>query len=104
MVDQPPLPPFLAELERRDPEFARLVLALRARTHYTAGALDVKTKLLIAFALDVAAGQTLGASILADRARSAGATEAELLEAVEVCASVGTLQALSAGLRVLGSQ
>lgn len=90
-----PLPPFLAELAQSRPEFAALVAQVREIAYYTPGALDVKTKLLIALALDIAAGAEEGVRTLAARARAAGATDAEILDVAQVCYSVGGLQRLS---------
>ena len=99
-----PLPAFLETLSQRDPEFAELVVQVRGRALYTPGALDVKTKLLMAFALDAAAGQESGARILLGRAREAGATQAEIDETLRVLYSVGGLQNLTLALRLLEEQ
>lgn len=90
-----PLPPFLRTLSEHDPEFSELVATIRQKAIYTPGALDVKTKLLIAFALDAARGLEFGTRTFATRAREAGATDAELAEVLRVLYSVGGLQNLS---------
>ena len=96
-----PLPPFLAQLTARRPEFAALAAEIRERSYYTPGALEVKTKLLIALALDIAAGAEDGVKTLAARAKTAGATEDEILDVVQVCYSVAGLQRLSTGVKAL---
>ena len=100
MVDIPPLA-YVKELRSRAPAFARLVEAIREQALYTPGALDVKTKLLIAFALDVARGREAGARQLAQRARDAGASDAELVEVLQILYSVGGMQQLSLGVPAL---
>jgi alkylhydroperoxidase/carboxymuconolactone decarboxylase family protein YurZ len=98
---QASLPPFLARLAQHDAEFAELVADVRHRAVYTPGALDVKTKILIAFALDAARGLETGMRSLAARAREAGATDEELAEVLRVLYSVGGLQNLSHTVEVV---
>lgn len=98
---QAPLPPFLNRLAQHDPEFAQMVANVRHRAVYTPGALDVKTKILIAFALDVGHGLESGMQSLAARAREAGATDEELAEVLQVLYSVGGLQNLSTAVGVV---
>jgi len=89
------LPPFLQSFVDRRPEFGALVSGLRERAYYTPGALSIKHKLLIALALDIAAGAEEGVRLLAARAREAGASDEEILDVVQVCYSVGGLGRLS---------
>jgi alkylhydroperoxidase/carboxymuconolactone decarboxylase family protein YurZ len=96
-----PLTPFLRKLQEMDSEFAEPVLKVRELATYTPGALDVKTKLLIAFALDVGHGEANGATILAKRARDNGATDAEIADVVRVLYSTGGLQSLSTAIAAL---
>ena len=95
------LPPFLQELQGHDAEFVERVAAIREQACYVDSALPVKTKLLIALALDVAHGSATGVRLLSQRAREAGATDAELMDVLKVCYSVGGMQALSDGAAVL---
>src|SRR5690242_19358791 len=90
------LPPFLHDLQPLDPIFVAREAAM-----YVGGALPVKTKILIALALDVAHGSATGVQLLSARARTAGATDAELLEVLKVCYAVGGMQALSDGAAAL---
>ncbi|MBN2528963.1 MAG: carboxymuconolactone decarboxylase family protein [Deltaproteobacteria bacterium] len=53
------------------------------------GALDTKTKLLVALALDTLARAQDGVSSLWDGAKKAGATDAEMLEAIRVAGFIG---------------
>lgn len=96
-----PLPPFLAELAKARPEFAGLAAQIREIAYYTPGALDVKTKLLIALALDISAGAEEGVKLLASRARAAGATQDEILDVAQVCYSVHGLQCLATAGKAL---
>lgn len=96
-----PITPFLRKLMETDPAFAEPVLKVRELATYTPGALDVKTKLLIAFALDVAHGEAAGAGILAKRARANGATDEEIADVVRVLYSTGGLQCLSVAMEAL---
>ncbi len=94
-----PLPPFLQQLSSLDPAFVEQAAAIREQAYYTPSALDVKTKLLVALALDVAHGSEEGVRLLSARARDAGATDAELMDVLRVCYSVAGLQCLSTGAR-----
>ena len=100
MPDLPPLA-YVEQLAAHDAEFARLADEVRQLALYTPGALDVKTKLLIAFALDVARDRQGGARQIAGRARDAGATTAELIEVLRILYSVGGMQSLSLGVPAL---
>ena len=73
----------LKVFERIDPEFLKLVEDTRAFT-LTDGALPRKFKLLIAMALDAAAGAVNGTKSLALLAMKAGATKDEVTEALRV--------------------
>jgi alkylhydroperoxidase/carboxymuconolactone decarboxylase family protein YurZ len=66
------------------------------------GALPGRIKLLIALAFDAAHGASEGVAALAQRAIKAGATTAEIAEAVRVAwhlAGVGSLYTASRGLK-----
>ena len=69
---------------------------------YTDGALPAKIKLLMALAFDAANGAADGVAALAQRAIRAGATAAEIAEAVRVAghlAGVGSFYTASRGLK-----
>lgn len=77
-----PYPPFLQLLEKSDPELFRTL----AESHdqiMNQGVLERKIKLLISLAVDVFAGSP-GVKPLAEAARQAGATEAEILETLQL--------------------
>jgi alkylhydroperoxidase/carboxymuconolactone decarboxylase family protein YurZ len=70
------------------------------------GALPAKTKLLMALAFDAAHGAADGVAALARRALEAGATTAEIAEAVRVAwllAGVGSVYTASRGLKDITS-
>ena len=98
-----PLPPFLSQFATYQPEFVDQVARIRQEAYYTPGALDVKTKLLIALALDMFSGSITGTELLTARARAAGATDAEIAEVVKVCYSVAGLQRLSTAAHAFGA-
>lgn len=100
-MSQAPSLPYVQAIAKLNPELARLVAEVRQQALYTQGALDVKTKLLIAFVLDVARHREGGARQLATRCREAGVTDAELVEALGVMYSVGGMQNLSLGVPAL---
>jgi alkylhydroperoxidase/carboxymuconolactone decarboxylase family protein YurZ len=77
------LPPFLKSLESNDPAFAQAIENVVSAA-MAPGALDEKTKLLIALALDAAHGSIQGVTSVAMRARSVGATDAEIAEALRL--------------------
>lgn len=95
MADTVPLPPFLEPLQKWDPAFVEQVARIRQDAYYRPSALDVRTKLLIALALDLFAGAESGTAMLAQRAREAGATDAEIADVARVCYSVAGLQRLA---------
>ena len=75
-------PPFIQKIEKSDPELFKIV----AESHdlvMQPGTLDAKTKLLITLAVDAFAGST-GVKGISDAARRAGATEAEIVEALRL--------------------
>lgn len=79
----PSLPEFISSLQRRDPELYEIVSRLMEKA-MGPGALDQKTKTLIALALDASHGAVAGVKVLADRARQLGSTEAEIAEALRL--------------------
>jgi alkylhydroperoxidase/carboxymuconolactone decarboxylase family protein YurZ len=93
----------LAAMQKLDP---KLMEHLKAADQlvYADGALPRKTKLLMAMAFDAAHGAVNGVRALAGQARAAGATDAEIAEAVRVAyhlSGVGSVYEASQGLRDL---
>jgi alkylhydroperoxidase/carboxymuconolactone decarboxylase family protein YurZ len=89
------LPPFVQQLESRDPELYEAVKKV-TEVAMSPGALDDKTKTLIALALDAYIGAERGVMVLAGRARDLGATEQEISEALRISYSVSGSRCLAA--------
>ena len=82
-MPQPTVPPWIQTLQQRDPEFAKTYLAQRERI-LGDGAIPAKYKILMTMIVDALLSHPDGVATIANRARGAGASEAEVLEAVEV--------------------
>jgi len=93
-------PEFLDRLIEADPEFGEPVGEAFEQA-LTDGELPPKMKLLVMMALDAAAGHEEGVENLAERARSAGASEAEILETIEVVTMTSGSQGLATGSAAL---
>src|SRR5437773_5821950 len=87
------LPPWIAKLQERDPEFAASYLAQRERI-LRDGAIPAKYKILMTMIVDALLSHPDGVTTIANRARAAGASEAEITEAVEVAYLFGGTPAL----------
>jgi alkylhydroperoxidase/carboxymuconolactone decarboxylase family protein YurZ len=85
-----------------DPKALECWSNLQALT-YSEGALNTKTKLLIAMAIDAEIGAVQGAIVLGQRALKMGATKEEIIEALRVAYSIGGNRALFTSATVLQS-
>jgi alkylhydroperoxidase/carboxymuconolactone decarboxylase family protein YurZ len=90
------VPAFVERFRNIDPKMVDLVSQLREHA-MAPGALDAKTKLLIAMALDAIVGADRGVASLADAARSQGATEAEISETLRIVYYIAGMGSLSSG-------
>jgi alkylhydroperoxidase/carboxymuconolactone decarboxylase family protein YurZ len=86
-------PAWIQQLQQRDTEFATSYLAQRERV-LGEGAIPAKYKLLMTMIVDAIQAHPDGCANIAARARAAGATEAEINEAVEVAYLFGGTPAL----------
>ncbi len=77
------LPVYLKYLENSDPDFAQAIEKV-ASSAMAPGALDQKTKLLIALALDAAHGAGEGVASIANLLRAQGTSDAEIAEALRI--------------------
>jgi alkylhydroperoxidase/carboxymuconolactone decarboxylase family protein YurZ len=77
------LPPFLKKLEEYDPEFAQAIEKI-VTLSMSEGALDRRTRVLIALALDTALGAEEGITNLAQQARKLGVTDQEIAEVLRL--------------------
>jgi alkylhydroperoxidase/carboxymuconolactone decarboxylase family protein YurZ len=102
MEGAPPLRPWLDALQHRDPQFVDSYMAMRERI-LKDGAIPAKYKLLIAMITDAITAHPAGVTALADDARAAGASEAEITEAVEVGYLFGGTAALVMGVNAFTS-
>src|SRR5438128_5931929 len=90
---QATLPAWIQTLRQRAPEFADGYMAQREHI-LRDGAIPAKYKHLMTMIVDALQTHGDGVKAIADRARGAGASEAEVLEAVEVVYLFGGTPAL----------
>ena len=90
---QATLPPWIQPLQQRDPEFVNGYMAQRERIMKD-GAIPAKYKHLMTLIVDALLAHPDGVATIANRARAAGATEAEINETVEVAYLFGGTPAL----------
>ena len=90
---QPSLPEWMQKLQQRDPRFAEMYAAQRDLVMKD-GAIPAKYKILMTMVADALLAHADGVANIANRARAAGATEAEINEAVEVAYLFGGTPAL----------
>jgi alkylhydroperoxidase/carboxymuconolactone decarboxylase family protein YurZ len=83
-------------LEENSPELLKQVTGLR-ETVLADGALSVKTKTLMTMLCDALLGHTNGVANIAKRARSLGASEAEIAETLAVAFLMGGMPGLVTG-------
>ena len=87
------LPPWIQPLYQRDPKFVETYMAQREHV-LRDGAIPAKYKHLMTMMVDALQTHPDGVTTIANRARAAGATEAEIQEAVEVVYLFGGTPAL----------
>jgi alkylhydroperoxidase/carboxymuconolactone decarboxylase family protein YurZ len=92
-MPQPTLPPWIQTLQQRAPDFAKSYLAQREQI-LRDGAIPAKYKHLMTMLVDALQAHPDGVANIANRARAAGATEAEIVETVEVTYLFGGTPAL----------
>lgn len=90
---QPTLPPWIQTLQQRNPQFVETYMGQRERA-LGEGAIPAKYKILMTMIVDAITAHADGVANIANRARAAGATEAEIDEAVEVAYLFGGTPAL----------
>jgi alkylhydroperoxidase/carboxymuconolactone decarboxylase family protein YurZ len=91
-----PAPAWLGAIKQRDPQFADSYTSMRERI-LKDGAIPGKYKFLMGMITDAIAAHPDGVRDLANNARAAGASEAEITEAVEVGYLYGGTAALVMG-------
>ena len=96
-MPQTSLPSWIAPLAERDPKFVEWYMAQREHI-LKDGAIPAKYKHLMTMIVDALQTHPDGVATIANRARAAGASEAEILEAVEVTYLFGGTPALVTAL------
>lgn len=94
-------PEWMRRLQRHNPEFADICASIDQRV-LKDGAIPAKYKILMTMIVDAIMAHPEGCAALAGRARSAGATEAEINEAIEVAYLFGGTPALVTAVNALG--
>ena len=92
-MDAAPQPEWIAGLQQRAPEFVETYLAQRQRI-LADGAIPAKYKILMTMLVDALMAHPEGVATIGNRARAAGASEAEITETVEVAYLFGGTPAL----------
>ena len=95
---QSTLPPWILPLQQRDPKFVETYMTQREHV-LRDGAIPAKYKLLMTMIVDALQTHPDGVATIADRARAAGASEAEIQEAVEVVYLFGGTPALVTAMK-----
>src|SRR5262249_51423351 len=92
-MPQQNLPPWIEPLQQRDPKFVEWYMSQREHI-LRDGAIPAKYKHLMTMIVDALTTHPDGVATIANRARAAGASEAEIQEAVEVVYLFGGTPAL----------
>ncbi len=100
---QNPSPKWLAKLQHNNPEFAQMYLS-QSEKILKDGAIPAKYKILMTMIVDAFTAHADGCLALANRARAAGASEAEINEAIEVAYLFGGTPALVTAINALTSE
>lgn len=93
-------PPFVQAIEAVDPAFHQEITRIFDLA-MAPGELDVKTKILIALALDALIGSSEGVASLAKVARGMGITDAQMSEALRIAYMVAGNGVLSSAFPAL---
>jgi alkylhydroperoxidase/carboxymuconolactone decarboxylase family protein YurZ len=90
------LPPCLKILQEHDPQYQKVFGPL-FETTFSPGALDVKTKMLIAMCVNASTGMGYGCSEIAKILQGMGTGKEEIAEALRVAATVRAIQGVVTG-------
>jgi alkylhydroperoxidase/carboxymuconolactone decarboxylase family protein YurZ len=99
-MPQSNVPPWIQPLLERDPKFVETYMAQREHV-LRDGAIPAKYKHLMTMIVDALQTHPDGVTTIANRARAAGASEAEIQEAVEVVYLFGGTPALVTAMSAL---
>ena len=89
-------PPCIKILAEHDPEYGEIFEQL-FRTTFSPGALDVKTKMLIAMAVNASTGMGYGCNEIAKILERQDITKKEISEALRVASTVRAIQGVVTG-------
>jgi alkylhydroperoxidase/carboxymuconolactone decarboxylase family protein YurZ len=96
-------PKWMEKLQRSNPQFADMYLAQSSKIMKD-GAIPGKYKILMTLIVDAIMAHSEGCLAIANRARAAGASEAEINEAVEVAYLFGGTPALVTAINALSPE
>jgi alkylhydroperoxidase/carboxymuconolactone decarboxylase family protein YurZ len=96
MEERGELAPCLKLLEEHDPEYGKIFAQLFKFT-FSPGALDAKTKMLIAMAVNASTGMGYGCSEIAKILKDMGTKKEEITEALRVATTVKAIQGVVTG-------
>ncbi len=97
------IPKWIDKLQHSNPQFTEMYLAQSNRI-LKEGAIPAKYKILMTMIVDAIMAHPEGCSAIAKRARAAGASEAEINEAVEVAYLFGGTPALVTATNALSTE
>ena len=89
----PNTPEWMQKIQHHNPKFADMYRSL-SESILKDGVIPAKYKILMTMVVDAITAHPTGCAALADRARAAGASEAEINEAIEVVCLFGGTPAL----------
>jgi alkylhydroperoxidase/carboxymuconolactone decarboxylase family protein YurZ len=96
-------PKWITKLQQSNPEFAEMYLT-QSQKILKDGAIPAKYKILMTMVVDAIMAHPDGCCVLANRARAAGASESEIIEAIEVAYLFGGTPALVTATNALSSE
>jgi len=96
-------PKWITKLQQNNPQFAEMYLS-QSEKILKDGAIPAKYKILMTMIVDAITAHADGCFAIGNRARAAGASEAEINEAVEVAYLFGGTPALVTATNALSSE
>jgi alkylhydroperoxidase/carboxymuconolactone decarboxylase family protein YurZ len=96
------IPKWITKLQQSNPQFADMYLA-QSKKIMKDGAIPAKYKILMTMIVDAIMAHPEGCFAIANRARAAGASEAEINEAIEVAYLFGGTPALVTATNALST-
>jgi alkylhydroperoxidase/carboxymuconolactone decarboxylase family protein YurZ len=102
-MSQDATPAWIRKLQQSNPEFAETYV-VQSNKIMKDGAIPAKYKILMTMIVDAIMAHPEGCSAIANRARAAGASEAEINEAVEVAYLFGGTPALVTAINALSAE